>query len=497
MDDNRINDMDSNPSNSRGASDGDGFGKRVKAAVFWRSGSQILAQIITWCSTIGVIRLLDPSDYGLFAMSQTLLAFLAFLNGYGFASSLIQSANVSRLQIRQAFGLLILLNAALAGAQILLAPLVAAYYQEPLVANMLYVQALIYLATPFIVVPEVLMSRGLDFKRQAIVNLLAAMAGAATALSLALSGWGVWTLVLAPIALFWTRALGLVIAARFYYLPTFNLRGTGKMISFGFAMLAGHFFWVIQSQSSIFIAGRFLDTAALGLYSTALFLAQIFATKFIPPLNAVAFPAYAQLQNDPSRLSWSFLKAIRLILLVSCPLYVGLIPMLRIIALAMPFMTLQILFGPALNALGKPQIAMRNAMFGAVMMGGTFAIAVNFGSIGMAYGWLIAFPALTLFTFLQAKKWIRIDSSGLLKSVWPALSASVAMGAVVYLVGAFLLPAPSEDWTMNVIRLVIMVGLGGLSYLLLLRILVPETLDELLRLVIKRKAPEPNGLETN
>jgi hypothetical protein len=71
------------------------------------------------------------------------------------------------------------------------------------------------------------------------------------------------------------------------------------------------------------------------------------------------------------------------------------------------------------------------------------------------------------------------------------------MGAVVYLVGAFLLPAPSEDWTMNVIRLVIMVGLGGLSYLLLLRILVPETLDELLRLVIKRKAPEPNGLETN
>jgi O-antigen/teichoic acid export membrane protein len=516
MDDNHINDMDSNPSNSRGASDGDGFGKRVKAAVFWRSGSQILAQIITWCSTIGVIRLLDPSDYGLFAMSQTLLAFLAFLNGYGFASSLIQSANVSRLQIRQAFGLLILLNAALAGAQILLAPLVAAYYQEPLVANMLYVQALIYLATPFIVVPEVLMSRGLDFKRQAIVNLLAAIAGAGTALSLALSGWGVWTLVLAPIALFWTRALGLVLAARFYYLPTFDLRGTGKMISFGFAMLAGHFFWVIQSQSSIFIAGRFLDTAALGLYSTALFLAQIFATKFIPPLNAVAFPAYAQLQNDPSRLSWSFLKAIRLILLVSCPLYVGLaltaeeivrilfvekwlgmIPMLRIIALAMPFMTLQILFGPALNALGKPQIAMRNAMFGAVMMGGTFAIAVNFGSIGMAYGWLIAFPALTLFTFLQAKKWIRIDSSGLLKSVWPALSASVAMGAVVYLVGAFLLPAPSEDWTMNVIRLVIMVGLGGLSYLLLLRILVPETLDELLRLVIKRKAPEPNGLETN
>lgn len=512
MDEPRLNDMAPDAAISSGSAADTGFGSRVKSAVFWRSGSQILAQIITWCSTIAVIRLLDPSDYGLFAMSQTLLAFLAFLNGYGFASSLIQSEKVSRLQIRQAFGLLILLNAGLAAAQLLLAPLAAAYYQEPIVANMLYVQALIYLAAPFIVVPEVLMSRQLEFRRQAIVNLIAAIAGAATALTLALSGWGVWTLVFAPIALFWTRALGLVLAGRFFYWPSFDFRGTGQMISFGFAMLAGHFFWVIQSQSSIFIAGRFLETGALGLYATALFLAQIFATKFIPPLNAVAFPAYAQLQNNPSRLSWSFLKAARLIMLISCPLYIGLamtaeeivrtlfvekwlgmIPMLQIIALAMPFMTLQILFGPALNAVGKPGISMRNAMFGAVMMSVTFAVAVNFGSIGMAYGWLIAFPMLTIFTFIQARRWIHIDTAGLLRAIWPGVSASIAMGAIVYLIGAYILPAPGPHWTGNAVRLAIMVSAGGLAYLAMLRVLVPAALDELIRLVIKRKAPEPDA----
>lgn len=512
MDDTQPLNADPDLENSTADDNGDNFSKRVKSAVFWRSGSQIIAQIISWFSTIGVIRLLDPTDYGLFAMSQTLLAFLAFLNGYGFASSLIQSKNVSRLQIRQAFGLLILLNAGLAIAQLILAPYVAAYYQEPIVANMLYVQALIYLSTPFIVVPEVMLSRSLNFKRQAVVNLLSSIAGACTALSLALSGWGVWTLVLAPIALFWTRAIGLVLGARFYYLPSFNLRGTGNMISFGFAMLAGHFFWVIQSQSSIFIAGRFLDTGALGLYSTALFLAQIFASKFIPPLNEVAFPAYAQLQDNPSRLSWSFLKAVRLIMLISCPLYIGIaltaeeiirvlfvekwlgmIPMLRIIALAMPFMTLQILFGPALYALGKPNIAMRISMFGAAMMVATFAVAVNFGSIGMAYGWLIVLPALTIFTFLQSKGWIGIDAGGLLKSLWPGISSSITMGAVVYLAGKFLLPAPTNDLAVNIMRLVLMVGIGGLAYLIMLRTLERETLDELLRLIIKRKAPEPKA----
>src|SRR3546814_14695032 len=64
------------------------FGSRVRSAVIWRSGSQILAQIITWASTLLVIRLLDPSDYGLFAMTQVVLSFLAFLNGWGFSSAL-------------------------------------------------------------------------------------------------------------------------------------------------------------------------------------------------------------------------------------------------------------------------------------------------------------------------------------------------------------------------------------------------------------------------
>src|SRR3546814_7487884 len=113
-------------------------------------------------------------------------------------------------RIRQAFGLLLLLNALLAAIQFFGAPLAAAYYGQPMVADLLRVQALLFLATPFIALPEVMMSRALDFRRQAIVNLLAAFAGAGTALGCALAGYGVWTLVYAPIALCWTREIGAV-----------------------------------------------------------------------------------------------------------------------------------------------------------------------------------------------------------------------------------------------------------------------------------------------
>ena len=107
--------------------DAGGFGGRVRQALAWRYGSQIAAQVITWVSTLMVVRLLEPSDYGLFAMSQVVLAALAFMNGWGFANSLVQEAEIDRRKIGQVFALLLLLNGTLAVAQFLIAPLAADY----------------------------------------------------------------------------------------------------------------------------------------------------------------------------------------------------------------------------------------------------------------------------------------------------------------------------------------------------------------------------------
>src|SRR6187551_159058 len=118
---------------------GGSFRDEVKAAVIWRSGSQIAAQLVAWCSTLAVVRILEPSDYGLFALTQVVLAFLNFLNGYGFASSLIKEREIDRRMVRQAFGMLLLVNAGIALLQLLIAPAAAAWYRQPVVAELLQV----------------------------------------------------------------------------------------------------------------------------------------------------------------------------------------------------------------------------------------------------------------------------------------------------------------------------------------------------------------------
>src|SRR3546814_17483958 len=76
--------------------------------------------------------------------------------------------------------------------------------------------------------------------------------------------------------------------------------------------------------------------------------------------------------------------------------------LVAILALAMPFMTLQVLFAPVSNALGRPGPTARIAAVGAVLMPAAILIGIRFGAIGLAWAWLLAFPIFTLITARMA-----------------------------------------------------------------------------------------------
>jgi len=434
-------------------------------------------------------------------MTQVILVFLTLMNGHGFAGALVRQPEVTRQDVRQVFGMLLLLNGALAVAQLALAPAAAAYYRQPIVGEMLRVQSLLYLATPFIALPQALLSRRIDFRRQGQVQLLAAFASAATAVACARSGWGVWTLVAAPLVLFWTQAIGLTALARSLVWPSFRFAGAGHLFRYGGAMVAVQFFWFVQSQSDVFIAGRLFDPHALGLYTTSLFLAQILAAKFVPPVNEVSFTAYSRLQASPGAVAEAVLKAARLVLFVALPFYFGMaaaaeplvltvlgekwrqtVPLVRILAFAMPFMTLQILFAPATNALGRARTALQVSMAGAAIMPLAFLIAVRFGPAGLAYAWLAAFPLLLLVTLRLSLPVIGIGAGRLAGALAPALGAAAGMAAAVAGLDSVLPPLPPPA------RLALLVGVGAGVYAVALLAFARPLLAEVLALV---RPPRP------
>jgi O-antigen/teichoic acid export membrane protein len=454
------------------------LGNQIRNAVIWRSGSQIVAQLVQWAATFLVIRILDPHDYGLFAMTGVILVFLNMLNGYGLASGLIQRAEIGQHEIRQLFGMLILLNFSLGALQFLLAPLAAAYYRQDIVAHLLRVQALLYLTTPFIALPYALLSRAMDFRLQARVNILASMASACTALTGAMMGLGVWTLVIAPMVLFTVRAVGMTIAAKSLVWPTFDFRGAGDIARFGGVMAAGQLFWFLQSQADVFIAGRHFTPHMLGIYTTSLFLTQIFVSKFVPPLNEVAFSAYARMQHDADAVGRAFARSVRIIMVAALPFYFGLaataeplvltmlgdkwreaIPVVHLLALAMPFMTLQVLLSPACDARGRPGIGVRNGMVGAAVMATAFLIGVNYGPTGLAIAWIAAYPVYLGISLWRSLGVIGTTVRTLGDAIAPPLMAALIMATTVRLVDELVLP-PLHPFA----RLAVLVAIGALAY---------------------------------
>jgi O-antigen/teichoic acid export membrane protein len=461
---------------------------QVRTAVLWRSGSQIVTQIVSWASTLIVIRLLAPQDYGLFAMAQVMLVLLSTMNGWGLASALIREEHVSEERLRQTLGMLMLLNGGLALAQFLAAPLVALWFEQPQVAALLRVQSLLYLPVPFCALAHAILARRMDFRRPAQVRLVAAIVGAGTALGGALSGWGVWTLVAAPMAMLVTEAIGMTRAARAPITPSFRFTGAGHIAGFGGVMTATQLFWFVQSQADVMIAGRVLDAHDLGVYTTGLFLAQLLAAKFVPPINEVAYAAYAR---QPEVGAPALLATIRLVMLVALPAYAGLavvapvlvpvllgeqwreiVPLLPILAGAMAMMTLQILFAPATNARGVPLAALRITMIGAVVMPSAYFIGSRWGLMGFAWGWVGGMAVLTAATVTLSGRIIGLTASGLARAVLPPLSAALAMAGGVALALRALPQVP--DW----LALAIAVPLGVALYLGLLNLIAPNRIAE-------------------
>ncbi|TRD10883.1 lipopolysaccharide biosynthesis protein [Erythrobacter insulae] len=444
--------------------DGDsGFASRVRSAVAWRWGTQVAAQIITWTSTIMVVRLLDPSDYGLFAMSQVVLTALAFLNGQSFATSIVQTDRIDERRVSQVFGMLLLANGSLAITQFLFAPYAAVYFGEPLVADLLRVQAVIFLTIPFIALPSEWLARQLQFRKQGTVNITAAIIGACLALLLAWLGFGVWALVYAPIAMFVTRAVGLTIASGLRIKPIFNPNGAWDMVTFGGTLTLCQLFWIIQSQSDIVIAGRLLSTHDLGLYSEALFLTLIVTGRFIPPINEVALAAYSELHRAKKPLGPYFLKTARMVMTVSAPIYVGLaltseaailtlfgakwagmVPIVGGLALVMPAFALQLICSPVTNAMGRPRVYLFTAICGAIIMPTAYIWGVNggffegdAGAIGLVHAWWVAAPALLTVTLAMTLPRIGVSPIALVKELTPIALACAAMAAAVVTVQHF------------------------------------------------------------
>lgn len=426
------------------------YASAVLRSFAWEGGASVIGQAISWLSTIIVIRLLAPEDYGLMAMAALGIGFLVLVSDLGIGAAAIQARSLDTQHLRELFGFVVLLNLLAGMISFLSAPLVAAFFGEPRVIPLVKVLSFCFVFLGLYVLPQALTARELRFDQKAKVDVVAGTISALATLSFAVAGFGVWSLVGGMLANHVIKAVAFQVVRPCLFIPAFSIKRAKNSIGFGGLVTLDRMLWYFYGSMDVAIAGRVLGKSLVGVYAVALSLASIPLDKIMPVITKVSFAALSLIQDDRERVRRNVLRAIQGVGLVTFPLFIGMTSVapefvalllgskwleivvpFQILCIVLPLKALGSLFAPALFAIGRPQVNIVNNAITLGVMSVAFLMGVQHGVIGLCVAWLVGYPVAFSISSYRAMSALGIRFGEAVSVVRVSVVGTLVMAAAV------------------------------------------------------------------
>ncbi len=266
-------------------------------------------------------RLLTPEDYGLVAMVTAMIGFAPVLVDFGSRDAIVQRERITEGEVSALFWIAIGVGCTFAALVTAGGPLIASFYGEPRLTGIAFVSSLSFIASALISQHQALLRRAVRFRELAVVDVVANVLSAATAIAMAYSGFRYWALVVRPVAMYSFMAIGAWCYCRWVPVrPTFT-PGVKEMIKFG-VNLTGFSMTDFAAKNGDRVAvGRTLGAGALGFYQNAMFVYDNLLDVLVLPLHQVAVATLSKLQGDVAELKKSWAKALATVAFYAMPAF--------------------------------------------------------------------------------------------------------------------------------------------------------------------------------
>jgi O-antigen/teichoic acid export membrane protein len=416
----------------------------------WASAAKWTSQVLAWASTLIVARLLSPEDYGLVGMATIYLGLVSMLSEFGVGTTILALRDLTEEQIAQLHGFAVLFGVAGLALSCIMAWPLGDFFHSAQLPPVVIVMSLAFVISAFRTVPAALLKKALRFRELALIDAVSATVLAVAMIALAWFGFRYWTLV-----------IGGLLSATLAAVQTLRLqpqrlamprRGAlSHAMTFSWRILVSRLSWYAYSNADFLVAGRLLGKAALGVYDFAWTLANLPIEKITVLLGSVTFPFFAAVQNEPAKMRRYLLGLTEGLALLTFPASVGIalvardfvlaflgtkwsgaIVPLQLLAVVMGFRSVAPLLPQVLNVLGDTRFSMYNSLLAAVVMPvAFFLMGSRSGTTGLALAWLTVYPLLSVILYWRVFRRLELHATEYLRAVWPALSSSLVMAAVV------------------------------------------------------------------
>lgn len=287
-------------------------------------GFQTVIQFaIDFTASLIVARLLSPHEIGAFSIALAAVVIAQTLRTAGVNMFLIAAPSLDRGQIRTALGLAMIASFAFAIVIFLAAPLVADFYREPVITQVLRIICITYVLAPYQVLGHGLLTRALRLKTLMVATLAAAAAGAATTVTLALQGWGTLAMAYGSLATAIVATVA-IIAGRppqFVFRPAFqHWRSVSAFTSW---VLGGTLLGQFGPRLNELFVGRAMGIAPAAFLDRAEMLPRMLWNYAAPPVLSILSPLVAHEQRNGIDARSTILLRMRLFGCIFSPILIG------------------------------------------------------------------------------------------------------------------------------------------------------------------------------
>lgn len=457
--------------------------KGIGAGISWALFSQLGRQLATLGTTVLLARFLRPEDFGLIGMATVFTGLIGIINDIGVSGALIQRKTIDDIHLSSMFWLNVLVGLALFSVTLLSADVIAGFFADERLSEILRVLGFAFVAGSFSMVQQSILLRRLDFKPLALIETASVLVSGVVAVLAAFLGFGVWSIVvqllLAPVL------TSIALWARSEWRPArvFDTDALKDLVPYGLNMAGVNVVNYLSRNLDYLFVGKFLGASALGYYTLAYRLMMYPLQAVSSAVARVAFPAFAKKSNDFDALGAGFIRMVAGISLFTFPMVLGVFTIapefievvfgrewqattsiLRILCIAGLVQSVGTTVGSVYQAIGRPQLQLRMAILNSTLTAVALGLAVQYGLEAVALAYSIFAVFWVHFSFFVVSRIIRFSYWSMYRRFGQGALVSLVMAASIFAIKPFF-----PDVTL--LSLFAMISLGGLVVVCMLFLL--------------------------
>lgn len=478
----------------------------VVGGMAWKMGERLISQGVSFVVSMILARLLMPDDYGTIALVQVFINLSAVFLNSGFATSLIQKKDADDTDFSTIYYCSQLCAVALYVILFFCAPLVAEFYDKPILVPVLRVFSLQVPLSAFNSIQLAYVSRHMQFGKVFAASFGSAVVSGAVGIAMAYAGFGIWALVTQSVTATVVSTL-----VMFFIVPwrpkwAFSWPSAKALMKYGSrvlgADLSGTFFGEVRSL----IIGRVYTSADLAFYSKGQQLPTLITSNLSTTLMTVLFPAMANRSDDIPHVKQMAKRCLGVLSFILVPCMLGLAAVMEPLVLVLfsekwaqvvPYGQVLCVgycvgvFGvvslQVLKAIGRSDVVLALEVWKKPAYVLLLIVGVNINVFAVAVTMALYDIYGVFINMVQMKKYIGYGFREQLLDLLPAFGLGTVMAAVVLLIPSF---------GGAVVTLAVKVAAGALLYVggaFLFRV---DSLHYLLDMLKDLKGGKPDGTDT-